>query len=274
MDSPPDALVRTLLDGPSPVASLEWHDAIDSTNRRALDLAAEGAPEIAVVAADVQTAGRGRAGRTWTAPAGSSLMLSLLVRPPVPAGALPLLPLLTGLALAEVVERVLPGAVVGLKWPNDLLLAAPGEEPRKAAGILVESTAGAAVIGMGINVDWRGVERPEELTASATSLAEVAGSPGVGIGAEQVDRWRLLAALLGVLGNRYAAWCELPAAFLDGYRTRCVSIGRDIRADLPGGEVLEGRALDVAPTGALVVRTATGATREVGAGDVIHVRPA
>jgi BirA family transcriptional regulator, biotin operon repressor / biotin---[acetyl-CoA-carboxylase] ligase len=276
---PPPALVRTLLEGPSPVASFEWHDAIDSTNRRALELAAAGAPEIAIVAADLQTAGRGRAGRSWTAPSGTSLMLSALVRPPVPPTALPLLPLLAGLVLAEVVERVLPGAEVALKWPNDLLLAAPGAAPRKTAGILVETAAGdpagalTAVIGMGINVDWRAVERPAELTGTATSLAEVAMDPRIAIAPDGLDRWRLLAALLGVLGNRYRSWCDLPAAFLDGYRARCATLGRDVRAERPGGAVLTGRATDIAASGALVVRTTEGRTVEVGAGDVSFVRP-
>jgi BirA family biotin operon repressor/biotin-[acetyl-CoA-carboxylase] ligase len=248
MDAPPDALVRTLLDGPSPVTGFEWHAEIDSTNRRAAELAAAGAPEIAVVAADVQTAGRGRAGRAWTAPPGTSLMLSLLVRPPVPRSALPLLPLLTGLVLAETVARTLPGREVALKWPNDLLVRCTSDAPWcKAAGILVEALPGGVVIGIGCNVDWRGVERPAELRDSATSLAEAAGGP--------VDRWRLMAALLGVLGNRYAAWCELPSGFLDGYRLRCATIGREITAQRPGREALRGTALDVAASGALVVRT-------------------
>jgi BirA family transcriptional regulator, biotin operon repressor / biotin---[acetyl-CoA-carboxylase] ligase len=267
MDAPPDPLVSSLLDGPSPVTSFEWHAEIDSTNRRAADLAAAGTPEIAVVAADVQTAGRGRAGRAWTAPAGSSLMLSLVLRPPVAASALPLLPLLAGMALAETAERFVPGAEVALKWPNDLLVRADPEEPwRKAAGILAEAVPGGAVVGMGTNVDWWGVERPAELRRTATSLAEAAG--------HAVDRWRVMAALLGVFGNRYDAWCALPAAFLDGYRSRCTTIGREISAQRPGGEVLTGTAVDVAASGALVVRTPEGRRVEVGAGDVSHVRPA
>jgi BirA family transcriptional regulator, biotin operon repressor / biotin---[acetyl-CoA-carboxylase] ligase len=266
MAGPPAALVRTLIEGPSPVRALEWHDAIDSTNRRALQLAAEGAPELHVVAADVQTAGRGRAGRSWTAPPGSSLMLSLVVRPPVAPAALGLLPLLTGLVLAETVERFLPAADVGLKWPNDLLIRRDaGTAWRKGAGILVEATADAAVVGVGVNVDWRATDRPAELAEVATSLAEVAGG--------DVDRWRLLAAFLGVFGNRYAAWCELPAAFLDGYRQRCVTLGQQVRAEGPGGRVLQGWATGLAASGALVVRTADDRTLEVAAGDVTHLRP-
>lgn len=263
--SPPDALVRALVDGPSPVAALEWHPVLDSTNRRAAELAAAGAPEITVVGADEQTAGRGRAGRIWTAPPGTSLLVSLLVRPAVSASALPLLALLTGVVLAETAERAVPGAEVALKWPNDLLVRRRGEASwHKAAGVLVEASQGAAVVGIGCNVDWRGVERPAELDGIATSLAEAGG--------ERLDRWRLLAALLGVFGNRYTAWCEVPAAFLDGYRSRCATLGRDVVAQRPGGTPLEGRAEAIAPTGALVVRRADGSAVEVAAGDVTHVR--
>ncbi len=118
---------------------------------------------------------------------------------------------------------------------------------RKAAGILVEGLAdGAAVIGMGVNVDWRGVDRPEALVA-ATSLAEVAGHP--------VDRWRLLAGVVGLFTRRYAAWQELPAGFLDGYRARCATIGRAVRVTRVERPALEGTATAVDATGALVIRT-------------------
>jgi BirA family transcriptional regulator, biotin operon repressor / biotin---[acetyl-CoA-carboxylase] ligase len=262
---PPEALVRSLLDGPSPVAAFEWHDLVDSTNRRATELAAAGTPEITVVAADTQTAGRGRAGRSWTAPAGTSLLVSLVVRPTVATPDLPLLALLTGLVLAETAERAAPAAEVALKWPNDLLARPAGaSEWRKVAGVLVEASSGAAVVGIGCNVDWRGVAAPADVADVATSLAEAGGV--------ELDRWRLLAALLGVFGNRYAAWCERPAAFLDGYRARCLTISRDVTARRPGGELLAGRVQAVADSGSLVVRTRDGRLVEVSAGDVTHVR--
>jgi BirA family transcriptional regulator, biotin operon repressor / biotin---[acetyl-CoA-carboxylase] ligase len=266
MSGPPAELVRSLVEGPSAVSGFEWHDELDSTNRRALELAAAGAGEIHVVAADFQSAGRGRQGRDWRAPAGTSLLLSLLVRPPVPSGVLGLLPLLAGLALAEVAQRFLPAASVALKWPNDLLVSGAGDaQPRKAAGILVEASGGAAVVGIGLNVDWRGVERPAEIADTATSLAEVAG--------RDIDRWRVLAALLGVFGNRYDTWCSLPAAFLDGYRSRCATLHSGVRITRSGADPLEGTATGIAPTGALQVAVADG-TVEVAAGDVTHVRTA
>jgi BirA family transcriptional regulator, biotin operon repressor / biotin---[acetyl-CoA-carboxylase] ligase len=264
---PPAGLVRALVEGPSPVAAVEWHAELDSTNRRAADAAVGGAPEIHVVLADVQTAGRGRLDRSWTAPPGTSLLVSCVLRPPVPAGQLGLLPLLAGLVLAEAATPFAAPAEVALKWPNDLLV-----DGRKAAGVLVETVPGeaaappAVVVGIGLNVDWRDVGRPPELAGAATSLAEAAGGP--------VDRWRVLAALLGVLGQRYAVWCELPGAFLDGYRRRCATLGTEVTVTGRDGSALRGVAVGIAGSGALQVRSRDGRVHDVVAGDVVHVRPA
>lgn len=256
MSPPPDALIASLVDGPSPVRSFVWHPVCASTNLLAAEAAAAGAPEIAVVAADLQTAGRGRRGRSWMAPAGTSLLHSLVLRPPAgaPVG---LLPLLAGLALAETVERHLPGVPVALKWPNDLLVGG-----RKAAGLLAAAQTGAVVLGVGVDVDWRGVARPEAL-AGATSLAEAAG--------RDVDRWRVMAGFLGVFGVRYATWRDLPTAFLAGYRQRCATLGADVRVELADG-VLTGRAEAVGDDGLLVVRDAGGTAHRLAAGDVAHLR--
>ena len=255
----PDALVSSLVDGPSIVTAVQWHERCESTNSLVLAAAGAGAAEGLLVLADEQSAGRGRHGRSWSAPAGSSLLLSLLVRPVVPPASLSLLPLLTGLVLAKTMARHLPDVDVGLKWPNDLLVGG-----RKAAGILVEGAAGAAVVGVGINVDWRGVDRPAELDG-AVSLAEAAG--------HDVDRWRLLAGVLGVFSRRYDQWQELPAAFLDGYRQRSATLGQVVRVTLLDGGQVQGEAIDVDRNGALVVSTPTGAVT-ISAGDVEHVRPA
>lgn len=255
----PYALVESLVDGPSIVTAVEWHDRLPSTNARAAEAAAGGAAEGLLVLADEQTAGRGRHGRTWAAPAGTSLLLSLLVRPVVPPASVSLLPLLTGVVLTETVARHLPETEVALKWPNDLLVGG-----RKAAGILVEGSAGAAIVGVGVNVDWRGVARPADL-GDAVSLAEAAGA--------DVDRWRLLAGFLGVFSRRYDQWRELPAAFLDGYRQRCATLGRRVRVSTLDGETVEGDAVEVDRTGALIVGTA-GGRRTLSAGDVEHLRPA
>ncbi len=264
MPGPPDELVRRLTAGGHPLAGLEWHERVGSTNTLAADAAARGAPEIHAVLTDEQTAGRGRRGRQWNAPPGTSLLLSLLVRPPAGTPALGLLPLVAGLSLAEAAERAYPGLACALKWPNDLLAGA-----RKAAGILVEALGGGAcVVGMGVNVDWRGVERPEELRAVATSLAEALPDPTA-----EVDRWALLAALADAFAARYGEWRRDTAAFLPAYRERCATLGAPVRVDADG-EVLQGRATAVADDGALELRTTDGRTLRLLAGDVAHVRPA
>ncbi len=255
--APPPDLVRALVDGPSPVRSLEWHDEVGSTQALAADAAARGVDEIHVVLADLQTDGRGRHGRAWTAPAGTSLLSSWLLRPGVDARLLPLLPLLAGDALAEAVSRALPDVEVALKWPNDLLVGG-----RKSAGVLAEALPGGAVaLGVGVNVDWRGVERPAQL-AEATSLAEAA--------ARDVDRWRLLAGFAGVLARRYEEWRDDQHAFLDGYRARCATIGRQVQVSAP--VAVAGVAEAVADDGTLAVRTSQGAVVRLAAGEVAHVR--
>lgn len=254
---PPAALHRSLV--PAVLSGLEWHDQVASTNALAAEAVRRGVPEVHAVLADRQTAGRGRLGRSWQAPVGTSILLSLVVRPEVPAPVLSLLPLLAGVALAEAVEPFCPGATVALKWPNDLLVGGA-----KAAGILAEEVGGAAVIGIGCNVDWRGVERPPEL-AAATSLAEAAG--------RFVDRWRVLAAVTGVFGNRYRAWNEDPGAFLDDYRDRSATLGRQVRISRPSAAPIEGLAAAIGADGTLAVRTLDGAIHRCSAGDVEHVRP-
>jgi BirA family transcriptional regulator, biotin operon repressor / biotin---[acetyl-CoA-carboxylase] ligase len=261
---PPEALVRGLVDGPSLVRSVDWSAEATSTNELAVQAALDGAPEGHLVLADRQTAGRGRLRRPWIAPPGTSLLLSLVLRPVVLVEQRPLLPLLTGLALAEALAPSVPGAQVALKWPNDVLV-----DGRKVAGILVESAgAEAVVVGVGVNVDWRAVSLPPEVQgelAGATSLADVAGRP--------LDRWRVLAAVVGVLGNRYRGWQEQPTAFLAGYRQRCATLDQHVRVTTVGdAPAVEGTAVAVAADGRLVVRTDAGEVAVAG-GDVHHVRP-
>ena len=256
MEGPPEALVRSLLDGPSSVTGFEWHGVVASTNALAMEAAARGVPEILVVGAEQQTAGRGRLGRRWEAPPGSSLLVSFLLRPGLPRGWWPTLALAAGVALADVAGRWCPDASVALKWPNDLLL-----DGVKAAGVLVEAAADAVVVGIGLNVDWRGLER----SVAAVSLAEAGSGP--------VDRWRVLAGLAGVLDRTYQAWSDDPASVVHRYRSHCATLGNPVRVERVGQEALEGVALAVADTGALTVRTADGHEHEVLAGDVHHLRP-
>lgn len=152
--------------------SAEHHAAIDSTNRRAFDWAASGAPEGALVTADHQTGGRGRLGRTWTDAPGENLLLSLVLRPRFGAERLGWIPLAAAVALAEAVAPLIDPVEPRLKWPNDLLL-----DGRKAAGLLLEARHEAAgpvvVLGLGVNVGQ--TTFPAELAERATSLALAAG---------------------------------------------------------------------------------------------------
>ncbi len=192
-------------------------------------------PEGAVAVADVQTAGRGRLGRVWTAPSGTALLCSLLLRPP--AGArIAQLSLVGGLAAAQTVEDAL-GRTAGLKWPNDVLV-----DGRKVCGVLAEARDGIVVLGIGLNVNQSAAELPTDARIEAASLRTVDG--------EMRDRDELLDALLGRLEAAYGAWLAGGLAALhgelaarDALAGKAVTVdGRPARAlgiDLEGRLVLD-----------------------------------
>src|SRR6266508_1312117 len=166
---------------------LEVVASLPSTMARAAELATGGAAEGATVVAEEQTEGRGRLGRTWVAPPGSSLLLSVVLRPPLPRDAVWLMVAAAGVALAGAVEAAAASPVpVGLKWPNDLELGG-----RKAAGLLAEAhlegqRLGWVVLGMGVNVAQRREDLPPELADRATSVALARRAPVDRVGAEPV----------------------------------------------------------------------------------------
>ncbi|WP_433166415.1 biotin--[acetyl-CoA-carboxylase] ligase [Kribbella sp. CA-247076] len=236
-------------------------DDTESTNAVVAAAALAGASEGLVVTAEHQSSGRGRLGRTWTTPPRSALLTSVLLRPTaVPAARWPWLGLLMPLAVAAAVRRVgeLPAQV---KWPNDVLV-----EDRKLAGILLERVDGpAAVVGFGINVTLREVEKPHP---AATSLALE--------GAATTDRVTVLAAVLRELATRYQTWADAggdPAGLLPEYHELSATLGRLVRVELPDGTFLEGRARDLDADGRLIVDT-PGGPRSLAAGDVTHLRTA
>ncbi|GAA2451696.1 biotin--[acetyl-CoA-carboxylase] ligase [Actinomadura vinacea] len=261
-----------------------WQDVrvVPETGSTNADLAAaagEGAPEGTVLVTELQIAGRGRLGRPWAAPARSGLMFSMLLRPGVPAARLGWSPLLTGVAVAMAVRRMTAWSQEGagffaeegdrtdaavdvrLKWPNDLLV---GE--RKLAGILVEKVEDALVVGIGLNVGLRESELP---VPTATSLA-IEGAP-------LSDRAPLLRAILREFETWYREWTSLggdpeTSGLRTAYKGLCATLGREVRIELPGGDVLRGTASDVDASGRLVVTGPDQAERAVGAGDVVHVR--
>jgi BirA family transcriptional regulator, biotin operon repressor / biotin---[acetyl-CoA-carboxylase] ligase len=165
----------------------------ESTQR----LLADDAPEGAVAAADEQTAGRGRLGRYWVAPAGSSVLASIALRPDVPTANLAELSLVAGRACAQALAEVAE-VVPTVKWPNDVLI-----DGRKVAGILAEAREGRVVLGIGINVHQTADQLPERGEHPATSLLLETG--------RRVQRAELLASLLDYLEREHDAW-------VSGYR--------------------------------------------------------
>jgi BirA family transcriptional regulator, biotin operon repressor / biotin---[acetyl-CoA-carboxylase] ligase len=211
-----------------------------STNDRARALAAAGAPHGTLVTAGVQTAGRGRQGRTWSAPPGRALLLSLVIRDPVR-----LLPLAAAVAVAEVA-----GPEAAIKWPNDVLLAGG-----KVAGILAEARPqeGWAVLGIGLNV----AVRPEDLPAPVRGTA---ATLGLGPGDLEAVLDRLLHALERTLALE-------PVALLDAWRARDALLGREVA--WAGGR---GRAAGIDGEGRLVVERPDGGRTALDAGEV-HLGP-
>lgn len=220
------------------------HRVTDSTNLRAVELAAAGAPHGTLVTASEQTAGRGRQGRAWTAPPGSALLMSVVVRGLERHHALPLA---VPVAVCEACEAAAAPVRCEIKWPNDVWV-----EGRKLAGILIEGRPqeGWTVVGIGVNVTTAPEQFPPELRESATSLAQHATGASV-------------EGLLGELLPRMAGWAGAPPE-------RVLAAWRD-RDALAGGRVRwaggEGTARGVAPSGALIVETSDGEL-ELGAGEV------
>lgn len=262
-------------------SSVEWYDEIDSTNTELLERARQGAPEGMVLIADVQTAGRGRRGRRWTAPPGTSLMMSVLLRPPsrvLPPPRAALVTMAVALAAVDACDRV-SGVRPSLKWPNDLVIASAGAVDLKLAGILAESLStegelAALVVGMGLNTGWPAV--PDELDGIATSLNLESGTP--------VDRTLLARLVLEGLEQRYEVLCRDDhgdgtgaASLLAEARRNSATLGRRVRIsfdETSNGGALQGFASDLDAEGRLLIRDDAGLTHTVSVGDVVHLRPA
>lgn len=297
LERPPlseQALNRLLVRPGSLWRRIEVVPETGSTNADLACAAKAGAAEGTVLVAEAQTAGRGRLGRSWTAPPRSGLTFSMLLHPAahgVPVVRQGWLPLLAGVAVAAAVRKTTAraragrfadgGAVEGtavdvvLKWPNDLLV---GE--RKLAGILAERADDAVVMGVGLNV---GVKRAELPVPTATSLAVEH--------AAFTDREPLLRAILRQFEEWYTAWCMVegdpdadpPGGYpavagfavsesLEGglrrvYRNLCVTLGREVRIELPGDRTATGTATDIDTAGRLIV-----GDQAHSSGDVVHVR--
>ena len=242
--------------------SVEVVDETGSTNSDLIARANSGAPIAGtVLIAEHQTAGRGRQGRSWAAARYAQITMSVAIDTArVPTEAWGWLPLATGVAIVDTVTAL--GVDAGLKWPNDVL-AGDG----KLAGILAEVAAEqrAVVVGIGLNVS---------LSADEVGVDGVTSLVGLGVAAP--DRQRVIVALLNELGRRVDAWRRAGGADRDliaDYRTRSLTLGRPVRAILPGDREIVGVARDVDDQGRLSIDV-DGQTATVAAGDIVHLRPA
>jgi BirA family transcriptional regulator, biotin operon repressor / biotin---[acetyl-CoA-carboxylase] ligase len=239
-------------------------EVVATTGSTNADLLTRGGPEGQVLVAEEQTAGRGRMGRSWVSQPGTMLMFSVLLRPvTVPSARRGWLPLLTGVAVATAVREA-ASVAAGLKWPNDVLIG-----DRKLAGILAEQSGGAVVIGIGLNVSTT----QDALPASPTGLR----ATSLLVEGADVGREPLLAEMLRQLERRYLAFRADPDPVSSGlhaeYRALCGTLGRQVRAELPGDRYVSGRAEDIDAGGRLLVREADATSlTPVSAGDIIHLR--
>jgi BirA family biotin operon repressor/biotin-[acetyl-CoA-carboxylase] ligase len=241
-----------------------FFEALESTNSQVLELARTGAPEGALVLAEQQSKGRGRMGRRWESPAGTSLLFSLLLRPPLrPFQAAQVTPCLA-LAVARAI-RSLTDLPAEIKWPNDVLI-----HGKKVCGILLEMQGQAdvldfVVVGVGVNVLQEPEDFPPELRGLATSLFLESGRP--------LSRPTLLAEVLREAEDFYRRLLEegFESLIQDWQKLSCMT-GRQVRAKL-AGHTLEGMAIGLDPDGALQVRLDNGVVERLVAGDVEFIRP-
>ena len=242
-------------------------DVVDSTNRYAVEAARAGALEGLVVVAEEQSDGRGRLGRTWVAPRGEAMLVSILFRPTLGVRDLHLIPTIVALAALDAIEST-SGSSVALKWPNDLVAG-----DRKLGGVLAEAVEGAAgsralVVGAGVNLSVS-----ESFARLVADSADPEAAPVTGVAelAEHtVDRDALLASLLDGVEVRYGALEKSADRTMAEYRERCVTIGREVRAITATGEQ-RGRAVGIGEDGSLEVES-DGSVLRIQAADVVHLR--
>lgn len=232
---------------------LIYFPAIDSTNSHAAELARARAAEGALVTTDDQTAGRGRIGRVWKSLPGRQLALSLVLRPAFPPH---FLVMASALAVAAAIETV-SGLTPAIKWPNDVLV-----DGRKVCGILIETSPGVAILGIGLNVNGS-LMGDADLAAHATTLAEAAG--------RELSREDLAVALIRRLDTLYALLASGGMAAREQVRTdwrgRLVTLGRHVSIRQSGAEIA-GTAEDVDADGALLLRRDDGTLQTITWGDV------
>ena len=246
----PGACLRTLVN--------HYSHEVDSTNTWAKRLAEEGAPNGTLTTAETQTAGKGRRGRVWKSPEGTSVSMSLLLYPDLEPAKAPMLTIVMGLAVVQGVQRAL-GVDTRIKWPNDAVL-----NGKKLCGILTEMSAqidyiNYVVIGTGINVNQ--MEFPEDIAEIATSLAIETGHP--------VNRAKVVAAVLEAFEEDYEKFLEAGdlSGLKEAYEAVLANKDQPVRV-LDPKEPFEGVALGITPTGELRVQKEDGTIAEVHSGEV------
>lgn len=264
------------MDFPRAAAVASRLEVVPHTGSTNADLAEKahdvvGWPHLSVLLTRDQRAGRGRLDRQWMTPAGSAVAVSVLLRDPsLPVGMRGWVPLIAGAAMADAISAQLPARKVSVKWPNDVIVAPlPGapETGGKICGVLAEAVDadGVIVVGAGVNTAMRVEELPVETATSFGALGE------------QYQEDRLVADYLRRLDELLSALVATGDAVASGVHAaltaRCSTLGQQVRVSLPGDGVLEGRAVRLESDGRLVV-DADGITHRVGAGDVVHLRPA
>ena len=253
---------------------LERLDRVGSTNDVVMGWLRAGTPEVCVAVADEQTAGRGRSGRTWTAPPGAALLGSIGFQPAYlePDQAWRLAAIVS-LAMAEAAESTagLARGTIRLKWPNDLVIET--DAVRKVAGVLGETdglgtSEPRAVVGIGVNAGWDRARFPLEIADDMTSLSAAAG-----VSAERIDREALLERFVASLEPQVG---KLRAGTFDAetWTERQLTNGRPVRLEMPDGRAETVQAVGVdAETGALLVTNPReGTRRSVLVGEIRHLR--
>ena len=254
--------LKALLNDFPKISVVEHHAMIGSTNDRARELAQLGTPEIALIVADEQTAGRGRQNRSWYTPAGTALAFSLLTRPVIAPQRAMHLTMLAGLAAVEGIEWA-TGLRLDLKWPNDVVTMDNDQlKMKKVGGILTEcafqgEAIDYAVIGIGLNVNVD-FSQQLELRESATSLMHLAG--------REIDRGAVLQAVVAAFVDRYA-WITDDNRLREAWAAHLINLRRNIRVNL-NDQMIEGYAEGVDDDGALLLRTADGRVQRLLSGDV------
>lgn len=252
------AEIESLVDTKWAGKNVVYYDEIDSTNNRAKEAGDNGAAHGTLFVADMQVAGKGRRGRVWQSPAGSSIYMTILLYPEISPLKAPQLTLVMAIAVAEGIKEV-TGLDTKIKWPNDIVV-----NGRKICGILTEMSTeidyiNHVVIGAGINVNQD--DFPEDIRKTASSLKMELG--------KQVKRSELIAAIMKSFEKDYEIFVKTEdlSGLQELYNSMLVNLDRDVKVLEPGNEY-EAHALGINKTGELIVRTAEGEEKEIYAGEV------